>query len=82
MNGCRIRTVHYQQQEVSIDERAAHGFHHAFMQFILGVQHSGGIAINDLIVVAVENPHNAVAGGLCFGRDNAELFAEQRIHEG
>ncbi len=79
--GRGIGEVNNQQQQVGIDQGRAHGLHHALLQAVLRVEGAGGIGIDNLVVGAIEYAHHAVAGGLCFWRDDAELFAEQGVHE-
>ena len=32
-------------------------------------------------MISIQNPHDAVAGGLCLGGNDAEAFAHQDIHQ-
>ena len=73
--------VRDQQNEVGILKGRAHKFHHALLQFVGGVQNAGCIAVNDLPVRLVNEPHDAVPGGLRLFVDDAQAFTNELVHQ-
>ena len=83
----RVREVVFvdvrdQQDEVGILKRCADKFHHALLQLVGGVQYAGCIAVNDLPIGFVNEPHDAVSGGLRLFVDDAQAFTNELIHQG
>ena len=70
------------QQHVGIGERAPYETHHRLLQLIIRIEYPRRIGIDDLEIVAVDDPHNPVAGRLRLRRDNRQAFPDQRVHQG
>ena len=76
-----LEYVDHQQDDISVDDRAADGPHHALLELVFWKQHTGRVGIDDLAVLTVEDTLDAVAGRLSLWRRDAELLTEQLVQE-
>ena len=71
-----------QQEKVGVLQCVVHHTHHLLMQLVVGVDNAGGVGVDDLEILAVDDAHDAVACGLGLAGDDAEPLAHQGVHEG
>ena len=70
-----------QQEQVGVLQGGAHEAHHLLMQLVGGIDDAGGVGVDNLEIISVDDAHNALAGGLRLGGDDTELFAHKGIHQ-
>ena len=71
-----------QQEEVGVLEGTVDEAHHLLVELVVGVDDAWGVGVDDLEVFAVDDAHDAMAGGLGLAGDDAEAFAHEGVHEG
>ena len=77
-----LANLGHQQEEVGVFEGAIDEAHHLLVQLVVGIDDAGGVGIDYLEVFAIDDAHDAVAGGLGLAGDDAEPFAHEGVHEG
>ena len=73
--------VRHHEQDIGILEGRFDKLHHAFLKLVSGVEHAWGVAVDNLVVVFVDDAHDAVARGLGLGIDDAQTFTHKAIHQ-
>ena len=69
------------EQDVGIHQCALGELEHLLLQFVVGLEHPGGVGEAYLHVGGVEDAHDAVARGLRLEGGNADALTHEEIHE-
>ena len=70
------------EQHVGIDEGSTREVEHRLLKLELGFKHTGSVAEHNLVVLAIDDSHDAVTGGLRLAGDNRQFLTHQQIAEG
>ena len=77
--GGRLDDVGDIEQHVGIDERAGRVLEHALLQPEFGLEHAGRVAEHNLVILTIDDAHDAVARGLCLAGDDGQTLAHQAV---
>ncbi len=75
-----ILYVHNKQQNICIGPSTIYCFHHRFLEFIFGINNSGGIQEYNLHILFGMDPNNLMTGGLRFMGSNGDFVTQQAVH--
>ena len=67
------------EQHVGVDEGAGRVLQHALLQAEFGLEDAWGVAEDDLVIVAIDDAHDAVSSGLRFAGDDGQTLAHQAV---
>lgn len=70
-----------EEEEVGVLQGGADEAHHLFVQFVGGVDDAGGVGVDHLEIIAINDTHDALASGLGLGGDDAETLADEGVHQ-
>ena len=69
------------EQYIGIHESRARELEHLLLELIVGLQHTWGVAIHHLEVIAIDDTHDTVASGLRLRGNNRKALAHQYVHQ-
>ena len=69
------------EEHVGINQRRTAELKHLALELVVRTEHTGRVGIDHLEVLAVDDAHDTMAGGLRLRRDDREAFAHQGVHE-
>mmetsp|Transcript_14842 Transcript_14842/g.45334 ORF Transcript_14842/g.45334 Transcript_14842/m.45334 type:complete len:222 (+) Transcript_14842:845-1510(+) len=78
----RLEHVGDEEDHVRVLDGAAHGAHHALVELVLGLHHSGCIRKDNLPFWGICDAHDAVPGRRGLGRGDAQVLTEEVVHHG
>lgn len=70
-----------EEEEVGVLQGGADEAHHLLVEFVGGVDDAGGVSVDNLEIISIYYAHDAFAGGLGLGGDDAEAFADEGVHQ-
>ena len=70
------------QDDVRVADGGVHEVQHALLEPVVGLQDAGRVGIDDLVVLPVDDAHDAVARGLRLGGHDGQLLPDERVHQG
>ena len=69
------------KQHIGVLKRTFGEGEHRLLEFVVGLEHTGGVGEHNLRIVGVDDAHDAVACGLRFESGDGDAFAHEKIHE-
>ena len=70
------------EEHVGIDESRTGELEHLTLELVVRAEDTGCVGIDHLEVLAIDDAHDTMAGGLRFRGNDREAFADQGVHEG
>ena len=70
------------EDDVRVADGRVHEVQHVLLEPVVGLQDARGVGIHDLVVLPIDDAHDAVPRRLGLRRDDGKLLAHQGVHEG
>ena len=76
-----LHYVSHIQDDIRVSDCRVDEVHHVLLQPVVGLEDSGGVGVDYLVVFPVYYPHYPVPRGLGLGCHNGQLFPDQGVHQ-